>query len=45
MRTFRLKYVNYFNRLRFFAEISKNMQKTDFFRQFKNHNSGRKHGN
>ena len=38
-------YVNCFNRLRFLAEVSTKLQKMHFFGQFKNHNSGRKHGN
>ena len=37
MRTFRCVYVNYFNRLRFFAEINTKLQKMHFFRQFKDH--------
>ena len=45
MRTFRCIYVNCFNRLRFLAEVSTKLQKMHFFRQFKDHNSGREHGN
>ena len=45
MRTFRCIYVNCFNRLRFLAEVSTKLQKMHFFGQFKNHNSGKKHGN
>ena len=45
MRTFRFIYVNYFNRLRFLAEISTKLQKMHCFGQFKDHNSESKHGN
>ena len=45
IRTFRSIYVNCFNRLRFLAEVSTKLQKMHFFGQFKDHNSGRKHGN
>ena len=45
IRTFRSIYVNCFNRLRFLAEVSTKLQKMHFFRQFKNHKSGRKHRN
>ena len=47
MKTFRsiYIYVNCFNRLRFLAEVSTKLQKMHFFGQFKDHNSGRKHGN
>ena len=45
MRTFRCIYVNCFNRLRFLAEISTKLEKMHLFGKFKNHNSGRKHGN
>ena len=38
-------YVNCFNRFRFLAEVSTKLQKMHFFRQFKDHNWGRKHGN
>ena len=44
-RPFRCIYVNCFNRLRFLAEVSTKLQKMHFFRQFKDHNSGREHGN
>ena len=45
MKFFRSIYVNCFNRLRFLAEISTKLQKMHFFGQFKEYNSGRKHGN
>ena len=45
IKTFRSIYVNCFNRLRFLAEVSTKLQKMHFFGQFKDHNSGRKHGN
>ena len=45
MKIFRSIYVNCFNRLRFLAEVSTKLQKMHFFGQFKDHNSGRKHGN
>ena len=45
IRTFRSIYVNCFSRFRFLAEGSKKMQKMHLFGQFKDHNSGRKHGN
>ena len=44
-RHFRCMYVNCFDRLRFFAEVSTKLQKMHFFRQFKDHNSGGKYGN
>ena len=43
MRTFRCIYVNYFNRLRFLAEVGTKI--FCFFGQYTDHNSGRKHGN
>ena len=45
MKIFRSIYVNCFNRLRCLAEISTKLQKMHFFGQFKEYNSGRKHGN
>ena len=45
IRTFRLIYVNCFNRLRFLAEANIKLQKMYFFGQFKDYNSERKHGN
>ena len=45
MRTFRCIYVNCFNRLTLLAEVSTKLQKIHFFGQFKDHNSGKKHGN
>ena len=45
VRPLRCIYVNCFNRLRFLAEVSTKLQKMHFFRQFKDHNSGREHGN
>ena len=45
IRTLRYIYVNYFNRLRFLAEVSTRLQKMHFFGQFKDHNSGRNNGN
>ena len=45
MRTFRFIYVNYFNKPRFFAEISTKLLKMYFFGQSNDHNSGNKHGN
>ena len=38
-------YVNWFNRLRFLAEISTKMEKMYYFEQFKDHILGGKHGN
>ena len=38
-------YVNYFNRLRFLAVVSKKLQKMHFIKQFKDHKSGREHRN
>ena len=43
MRTFRCIYENCFNRVRILAEGSTKLLKMDFFGQFKDHNSGRKH--
>ena len=43
--TFRCLCVNWFNRLRFVAEVKTKLQKMHFFRQFRGHNSGRKYGN
>ena len=37
VRTFRCIYENCFNRLKFFAEVSTELQKMHFFGQFKNH--------
>ena len=45
MATFKSIYVNCFNRLRFPAEVSTNLQKGHFLRQFKDQISGTKHGN
>ena len=45
IKTFRSIYVNCFNTLRFLAEASTKFQKVHFFGQFKDRNSGRKHGN
>ena len=45
MRPFRCIYVNCFNRRIFLNEVSTKLQKMNFFRQFKDHNSGKKHGN
>ena len=45
IKTFRSIYVNCFNILRFLAEVSTKLQKIHFFGQFKDYNSGRKHGN
>ena len=45
VRTFRCIYVKCFNRNRFPAEVSTKFQEIPFFRQFKDHNSGREHGN
>ena len=42
---FQLQYGNYFNRLTFLADVSTKLQKMQFFRQFKDHNLRRKHGN
>ena len=44
-RPFRYIRVNCFNRIRFLADVSTKLKKMNFFRQFKDHNSGRKHGN
>ena len=41
MRIYRYIYVNCFNRLKFLAEVSTNLQKFNFARQFMDHNSGR----
>ena len=38
MRTFRFIYINCFNRLRFFVEVSTKLQKMHFFGQFKEEN-------
>ena len=45
MRTFRWIYANCFNRSEFLAEITTVLQNMHLFGQFKDHNSGRKHGN
>ena len=45
IRTFRCRYVNSFNRLRFLAEVSTKLQKIYFFGHFKDHNSASKNGN
>ena len=45
IKTFRSIYINCFNRLRFLAEVCTKLWKMHFFGQFKDHNSGRKHGN
>ena len=45
IKSFRSIYVNWFNRLRFLAKISTKLQKMHSFWQFKDHNTGRKHGN
>ena len=42
-RTFRRIYVDTLNRLKFLAEVSKILQKTQFFGQFEDHNLGKKH--
>ena len=44
MKTFRWRYVNCFNRLRFLAEVSTKLQEINFFEQLSGYNSGRKHG-
>ena len=41
----RCTYVNYFNRLWFFAKVSPKLQEMHFFGKFEDHNLGRKHGN
>ena len=43
-RTFRCIYLNCLTRLWFLAEVSAKLHKIHLFRQFKDHNSGRKHG-
>ena len=45
IKTFRSIYVNCFSTIRFLAEVSTKLQKMHFYGQFKDHNSGRKHGN
>ena len=45
MSSFRCVEINCFNRFRFLAEVSANLQKMDYFEQFKGHNSERKKGN
>ena len=45
MRSFRWIEINCFNRFRFLAEVSTNLQKMHYFGQFKDHNSRRKKGN
>ena len=42
---FHIQYVNCFNRLRFLAKVSTNLQKIHFFIQFKDPNSVRKYKN
>ena len=42
MRSLRWIEINSFNRFRFLAEVSTNLQKMHYFGQFKDHNSGRK---
>ena len=42
---FQEQYINCFNRLRFLSEVNRKLQEMHFFRQFKDHNSGRKHKN
>ena len=42
MRSFRWIEINCFNRFRFLAEVSTNLQKMHYFGQFKDHNSGSK---
>ena len=44
MKIFRSIYVNCFKRLRFLAKVNTKLQKMQFFGQFKDYNSGRKHG-
>ena len=44
-RTSRCIYVNCCNRSRFLAKVSTKLQKMYFFRQFKDHNSGREQEN
>ena len=41
MRTFRCIYVNWFNRIRFLAEVSTKLQVIQLFRQFKDHRNGK----
>ena len=45
IKNFRSIYVNCFNTCRFLAEVSTKLQKMHLYGQFKDHNSGRKHGN
>ena len=45
MRTFRCIYINCYNSLRFFADISKKLQKGHSFWQFKDPNSGSRYEN
>ena len=45
MRSFRWIEINCFNIFRFLAEFNSNLQKMHYFRQFKDHNSGKKKGN
>ena len=45
MRTFRCIYGKCFRRLRYLAEVSTKLHEMHIFRQFKNNNSGSKHGN
>ena len=40
---FQMQHANCFSRLKFLAEVSTKLQKMHFFRQLKDHNSGRKH--
>ena len=42
MRTFRCIYANYFNRLRFLADVSTKLKKMHFLGEFNDHNSGKK---
>ena len=42
---FQMQFVNCFNRLRFLAEVNTKLQKMHLFRQLKDHNLGKKHGN
>ena len=44
IRTFWYIYGNCFQRLRFLAEVSTKLHEMHFFRQFKDHNLGKKHG-
>ena len=45
LRTFRCIYGNCFQRLRFLAEVNTKLHEMHLFKQFKDHNLGKKHGN